>query len=110
MGSLLLDTRILDDTRPALEFVFDFFPELLGRIAAGLEAADGKTVRHLRRRERAPGGPVPAVAVTAFASDADRQRAFDAGFQRHVAKPVDPSELVTVIRGLLAEVRATARD
>jgi CheY-like chemotaxis protein len=43
---------------------------------------------------------LPAVAVTAFASPEDRQRALAAGFQVHLAKPVDPKELTRVIAEL----------
>jgi PAS domain S-box-containing protein len=44
--------------------------------------------------------PIPAVALTAYASDKDRQHAYAAGFQRHMAKPVKIAELVKVITDL----------
>ncbi|MET0790221.1 MAG: response regulator [Polyangiaceae bacterium] len=43
---------------------------------------------------------IPAVAVTAFASDKDRQKALSAGFQDHVAKPFDPRQLVQLVSRL----------
>jgi signal transduction histidine kinase len=43
------------------------------------------------------GGRVPAIAVSAFASAADRQRALQAGFDRHLAKPVEHEELAAVV-------------
>jgi PAS domain S-box-containing protein len=43
-----------------------------------------------------------AVAVTAFASTEDRERALRTGFQAHLAKPVDPAELVLSIASLLS--------
>jgi len=46
------------------------------------------------------GGRTPAVAVTAYGSVHDRVRALAAGFQRHVPKPVDPAELVTVVASI----------
>jgi CheY-like chemotaxis protein len=50
-----------------------------------------------------PGGPsVPAVALTALARGEDRTRALRAGFQMHVAKPVDFNELVAVVQNLAA--------
>lgn len=49
---------------------------------------------HLRRR-------IPAIALTAFAQPEDRVRALQAGFQIHVAKPVEPSELIVVIDTLV---------
>jgi PAS domain S-box-containing protein len=44
--------------------------------------------------------PIPAVALTAYASDKDQKQAYAAGFQRHMAKPVKISELVKVITDL----------
>ena len=46
------------------------------------------------------GGHVPAIALTAYAGPADRRRALLAGFQTHLAKPVEPDELLAVILSL----------
>jgi CheY-like chemotaxis protein len=43
------------------------------------------------------GGAVPAVALTAYASLGDREDALRAGFQLHVAKPVDPADLLLAV-------------
>jgi CheY-like chemotaxis protein len=43
---------------------------------------------------------LPAVAVTTLASEADRTRILDHGFQVHIAKPLDLEQLATVIREL----------
>jgi CheY-like chemotaxis protein len=43
----------------------------------------------------------PAVAVSAYARLDDRSRALSAGFQVHLAKPVDPAELVLALRTVL---------
>jgi DNA-binding response OmpR family regulator len=45
-------------------------------------------------------GEVPAAALTALARVEDRKRALMAGYQTHLAKPVDPSELVAVVATL----------
>jgi CheY-like chemotaxis protein len=45
--------------------------------------------------------PVPAVALTAFASGEDRERALAAGFQHYAAKPIEPEPLVeTIVRAV----------
>jgi CheY-like chemotaxis protein len=44
---------------------------------------------------------VPAVAVTAYADPRDRDRALSAGFQAHLAKPVEPHELAAAVLGVL---------
>jgi PAS domain S-box-containing protein len=49
------------------------------------------------RELRGAGHAVPAVAVTAHAARHDRQRALDAGFHEHVAKPVDFEQLVRTL-------------
>jgi len=52
----------------------------------------------VRARERLEGrDPVPAIAVTAYATSEDRRRAVTRGFQAHVAKPIDPADLVRVV-------------
>jgi DNA-binding response OmpR family regulator len=43
---------------------------------------------------------MPAIALTAFGRASDRIGALTAGFQRHISKPLDPSELVMVIASL----------
>lgn len=68
----------------------------------GMPGMDGyEFIAELRRREREAGRPgVPAVALTAYARVQDRMRALTAGFQMHVAKPVEPAELLTVLSSL----------
>jgi ATP-binding cassette subfamily B protein len=66
---------------------------------------DGYSVmRELRRLEAARGLPLeqrlPAVALTGHAQAGDRIRALMAGFQVHLAKPVDPAELVSTLAAL----------
>ncbi len=62
-------------------------------------------------RERAPehGGQIPAVAVTAYAAPEDRVRALDSGFQRHLAKPIDPDEMIAVVASLVGRIHIDAR-
>jgi CheY-like chemotaxis protein len=55
-------------------------------------------VRKVRLLES--GRHLPIIAVSAHASRSDRTRAFEAGFDRHVAKPVDLARLVATIREL----------
>ena len=66
-------------------------------------------VSRLRRLPRAEGGLTPAIAVTAYARSQDRRNALAAGFQMHVAKPVDPAQLVTAVAELAGGVRPSDR-
>ena len=43
------------------------------------------------------GGQIPAVALTAFSRPEDREAAFEAGFQKHLGKPVEPDDLISAI-------------
>jgi signal transduction histidine kinase len=66
----------------------------------GMPVEDGYSL--VSRIRSTPAGRIPAVALTAYATEEDRQRALAAGFDAHVAKPVEPTELVSVIGGLVA--------
>ncbi|HSO32729.1 MAG TPA: response regulator [Labilithrix sp.] len=57
-------------------------------------------IRRVRALPREQGGRTPAVALTAYARLEDRTRALRAGFDSHVAKPVDPSELLAVLASI----------
>lgn len=70
--------------------------------AAGrLETLVERTEVHAEGRGR-NRGRTPAIALTAYTRREDAQRAFAAGFQLHVSKPVEPAQLVTMV--------ATSRD
>ncbi|HEX3702403.1 MAG TPA: response regulator, partial [Vicinamibacterales bacterium] len=51
-----------------------------------------------RRGER-----LVAIAITAYSRPEDEARSFDAGFQRHLCKPIDPQRLVAAIRSVSAD-------
>jgi PAS domain S-box-containing protein len=68
----------------------------------GMPGMDGyQLIRRVRALPREQGGDVKAVALTALAREEDRERALDAGFHAHLAKPIQPMELVALI-GMLA--------
>ncbi|HEX8235400.1 MAG TPA: ATP-binding protein [Abditibacteriaceae bacterium] len=64
-----------------------------------MPGGDGyKLIAGVRALEAAQGDvPVPAVALTSYARAEDRERALQAGFQHHLAKPFDPAELVRAV-------------
>ncbi|MFZ5895226.1 MAG: ATP-binding protein [Myxococcota bacterium] len=67
----------------------------------GMPDEDGYSfIRKVRARSVESGGRTPAVALTAYARPQDVQRAFVAGFQRHVVKPVEPAALTSVVANL----------
>ena len=67
----------------------------------GMPAMDGfALIRRIRALPAELGGRTPAAALTAYARTEDAQRAFAAGFQMHIAKPVEPTQLATVVANL----------
>jgi PAS domain S-box-containing protein len=67
----------------------------------GMPGGDGyELLRRLRAAEASPNREVPAIALTAYARMQDRVRALQAGFQRHLAKPVEPAELLDAVAAL----------
>jgi len=60
-------------------------------------------IRKIRSLPSTEAQEILAIAVTAHANKADRARALAAGFQLHIRKPVDPSELVEAIRQLVED-------
>jgi signal transduction histidine kinase/ActR/RegA family two-component response regulator len=67
----------------------------------GMPGEDGYALIH-RVRDLPPdhGGTTPAIALTAYARADDRTRAIQAGYQKHLSKPVEPPELVAIIASL----------
>jgi PAS domain S-box-containing protein len=67
----------------------------------GMPNVDGyELLRRVRALGPARGGRVPSIALTAFARSEDRTRALRAGFMVHVAKPVEPSELIATVASI----------
>jgi CheY-like chemotaxis protein len=60
----------------------------------GMPDVDGY---ELVRRLRESGSTLPAIALTAYARPEDAARAREAGFQRHIAKPVDVQEFLSAV-------------
>jgi CheY-like chemotaxis protein len=61
----------------------------------------GEDGYELLQRAAAEGGArPPALAVTAYARAIDRRRALDAGFDWHLAKPVEPTDLIGAVASL----------
>ncbi|HET7618884.1 MAG TPA: ATP-binding protein, partial [Vicinamibacterales bacterium] len=67
----------------------------------GMPRMDGfQLIERIRQHADARVRSVPAAALTAYARSEDRTKALRAGFQIHLAKPIDPAELVTTVASL----------
>jgi PAS domain S-box-containing protein len=75
----------------------------------GMPHKDGyELIREVRALPFSEGGHTPAIALTAFARSEDRTRALLAGYQLHLSKPVEPSELLATVASLAG--RTTKRS
>jgi CheY-like chemotaxis protein len=71
----------------------------------GMADTDGyNLIKQVRRQEEEHGKHIPAIALTAYARTQDRIRALTAGYNTHVAKPVEIKELVTVVKCLIGKI------
>ncbi|MEH1771846.1 MAG: response regulator [Nostoc sp.] len=69
----------------------------------GMPDMDGYTlIRQIRKQSPDRGGEIPAIALTAYAGEIDRQQALTAGFQQHISKPI---ELEVLIQAILTIVK-----
>jgi PAS domain S-box-containing protein len=87
--------------REALAAIADQRPDLLIS-DIGMPGEDGyELIRKIRALPAGRGGKLPAIALTAYARTEDKLRALRAGYQSHIAKPVELAELVVVVASLL---------
>jgi PAS domain S-box-containing protein len=89
VGSAVEALQVLQETRPALLITDIGMPEI-----------DGYELIQRIQARLAQGETLPAIALTAYAAEADQQRALEAGFQRHLAKPIEPAQLIRAILSL----------
>jgi PAS domain S-box-containing protein len=94
--------RVATRASEALSVLDDWQPDVIVS-DIGMPGVDGyELVRQLRARPAHLGGTIPALALTAYARPVDRDQALRSGYQAHVAKPVDPVDLVRAITELTA--------
>jgi CheY-like chemotaxis protein len=92
------EVALASSAAEALGLIETFGPQVIVS-DIGMPEMDGYDfIRQVRAKYSAK--ELPAAALTAFARVEDRKRALRAGFQTHVAKPVDPEELTAVIASL----------
>jgi signal transduction histidine kinase len=95
------EVSLAESGQAALTKIFEQRPHVL--VAdLGMPGMDGYgLIEQVRALDPDFGGQTPAIAVTGYASPVDRLRALQAGYQNHVAKPVEPHELAIVIASLI---------
>ena len=97
------EVRVAHDGPEALDVAEEFRPEVV-LLDIAMPAMDGYEVaRRLRRRPAFAGTML--VALTGWGQESDRRESREAGFDRHLVKPVDPEE----IRALMTDTEPIAR-
>ncbi len=93
------EVKCCESTAEALMTFREWKPDLLVS-DIGMPKDDGYAlIKKLRKLKLKRAKEIPAIALTAYATDDDRARALSAGFQMHVAKPIEPEALVRSIAG-----------
>ncbi|MGH7215066.1 MAG: response regulator, partial [Tepidisphaeraceae bacterium] len=87
-------------TREALALLESLRPDVIISDIAMPDQDGFDLIRAVRGRAAEQGGQVPAVALTAYARPEDADRCLRGGFQRHLAKPVDPRDLIACVARL----------
>ena len=101
----LVRASAVDSVQHALEAVESSHPDVL--IAdIGIAGADGfELISRVRESADPAVRDIPAAALTAYARAEDRMKSLQSGFQIHLAKPVDPAELVVAVAALAKRIR-----
>jgi signal transduction histidine kinase/ActR/RegA family two-component response regulator len=110
------------DSREMLSILFREYGLVVETVASGAEALEAfepntpdiiisdigmpgengyELIKRIRSLPAERGGAVPAIAVTGYVSRQDRTLALEAGYQEHVAKPVDIDHLIELIKVLM---------
>ncbi len=94
------EVKCSESAAEAIEAFRNWKPDLLVS-DIGMPTEDGYSlIQKLRKMRSKWAREMPAVALTAYATVEDRDRALDAGFQVHVAKPIEPEALVRSVAGV----------
>jgi CheY-like chemotaxis protein len=101
-----VDVRVVASAAEAFEVLEHWRPDVLVS-DIGMPGESGfDLIGRLRRIPPEKGGDVPALALTAYAHAEDGRRALAAGFQLHVAKPVEPVTLTRAVAQLAGRMKA----
>ncbi len=94
------EVEAVESAQDALQRMPLFIPDLL-LSDIGLPTESGYDLIRKVRSLKSKMKRVPAIALTAFATENDRKKSLSAGFQAHLAKPVEPADLISTIRSLV---------
>ena len=98
------EVRACASSSEALKTIERWWPDVLVADIAMPEEDGYELLSKLRVRAKEHKKYLPAIALTAYASTEDRRRSLMAGFQVHLAKPVEPTYLVSIVAIVIGQV------
>lgn len=101
-GARVISTSSVAEALQALE---EGLPDVLISDIAMPDEDGYELMRKVRARTPERGGLTPAIALTGYATRKDREHAIAAGYQAHLAKPIEPAELTTAVANLVKRIR-----
>jgi signal transduction histidine kinase/CheY-like chemotaxis protein len=102
-----IECREAESVSDALRALDDFVPDVIIS-DIGMPEEDGYSLVRRVRTLSDDRKSIPAIALTAFASNEDRKRALVDGFNLHITKPVEPAKLVNAVLDLARAARLSA--
>lgn len=87
----------------ALQILAKSLPDILVSDLHMPEIDGMALIRQIRAMPPEQGGKMPAIAITGYASEYERQHALAAGFQTHITKPIEPNELLVSIADFIGK-------
>jgi len=100
LGEAGAEIATASGSRQAIDLIEQWKPDLLISDIAMPGESGYDLIRKLRALSADKGGHIPAIALTAYAHTRDRLKILSAGFQMHVAKPIEQLELATAVASL----------
>ncbi|MCA1850132.1 MAG: response regulator, partial [Acidobacteria bacterium] len=101
------EVKACTSAREAFDILQEWKPDVMIS-DIGMPEEDGyEFIRKVRALEHVRGGHTPAIALSGYARAEDRGQALAAGFQTHLAKPVEPSELTAAVAKLTERIPET---
>jgi PAS domain S-box-containing protein len=98
------EVRVAAGALQALELLSSYRPDVIIS-DIGMPGMDGYDfIRRVRQLAPFAGTKLPAIALTAFARSVDRTKAIMAGYQIHMAKPIEPQELVATVASFAGRI------
>jgi PAS domain S-box-containing protein len=92
------EVKAVTEATAALDCVTQFKPDIL---ISDIAMPGGNGYELVQQIKSYPEGRIPAIALTAYASTTYEERSLQAGFQRHLTKPVEPGDLIAAILNLV---------